>query len=221
MKEWAGAAGRVFPEQTFSPPSWLACEGRYSLGPLALFDLGPEAHELMEPPFGNNMAFRKALFEKYGGFRTGLGPRFTKLDPRKVGEDSEFSVRLLDAGERLWYEPSAIVYHAVPADRIQKEYFLEWWFDKSRSQIRVYGIPRDTKLCVAGIPLYLFRRLAVWSLRWIFGTNPARRFSAKLSVWRIAGAIFESYRQSRSPKREMTRATVHDSVDSSNEHPIA
>jgi glucosyl-dolichyl phosphate glucuronosyltransferase len=201
-EEWAGAAGRVLPDQSFSPPLWLACEGRYSLGPLALFDLGPDAQELTEPPFGNNMAFKRALFEKYGGFQTDLGPRFSNQDPRKVGEDSEFSVRLLAAGERLWYEPSAIVYHAVPASRIQKDHFLEWWFDKSRSQIRAFGIPHDTKLYLAGIPLYLFRRLAVWTLRWMVGISPSRRFSSKLSVWRVAGAIQECYRQSRS-RREL------------------
>jgi glycosyltransferase involved in cell wall biosynthesis len=200
-KEWAGAGGRVLPERTFSPPPWLSLEVRYSLGPLALFDLGPDAHELTEAPFGNNMAFKSALFKKYGGFRTDLGPRFSSRDARKTGEDTEFSDRLLAAGERLWYEPSAIVYHAVTANRVQKKYFLEWWFDKSRSQIRTRGIPHDAKLYVAGIPLYLFSRLAVWILRWMIGISPSRRFSCKLSVWTVAGAILECYRQRCSRRR--------------------
>ena len=32
--------------------------------------------ELLDrPPIGANMAFRKEMFEKYGGFREDLGPR--------------------------------------------------------------------------------------------------------------------------------------------------
>jgi glycosyltransferase involved in cell wall biosynthesis len=196
--EWSGAGGRVLPERDFSPPRWLSLDGRYSLAPFALFDLGPEAQELTEPPFGNNMAFRKAMFSKYGDFRADLGPR---PGNEIRNEDTEFGARLLAAGERFWYEPSAVVYHAVPDTRLQKNYLLNWWFDKARADIREGGIPRDTRWRVAGIPLYLFRRLVVWGLRWMVGISLARRFSAKLKVWSIAGAILECYRHTSSPNR--------------------
>jgi len=47
------------------------------------------------------MAFRKAVFEKLGGFRTDLGPR-----PGSAirSEDTEFGDRVLGDGQRLWYE---------------------------------------------------------------------------------------------------------------------
>src|SRR5208282_2733880 len=64
--EWAGAGGRILPEQNFSPPHWLPLQDRYALAPLALFDLGPEAGPLIEPPFGTNMAFQRKAFERYG-----------------------------------------------------------------------------------------------------------------------------------------------------------
>ena len=198
--EWVGAGGRTFPEKSFSLPRWLAQGTRHTLAPLAVFDRGPEARELTEAPFGNNMAFKKGVFEKYGGFRTDLGPRPGAQDPQK-SEDSEFGVRLLFAGERLWYEPSAIVYHAVPANRIQQKYFLDWWFDKARADIRAFGIPPDAKWCIVGIPLVLFRRLAVWTLRWMVGVSPSRRFSSKLKVWSVAGEIIECFRQSHAPRR--------------------
>ena len=72
--EWAGSGGRILPERTFVPPPWLPREERYALAPLVMFDCGPDACELAEPPFGTNMAFRKEMFERYGGFRTDLGP---------------------------------------------------------------------------------------------------------------------------------------------------
>jgi glycosyltransferase involved in cell wall biosynthesis len=191
---WAGSGGPIFPEWLRPPPRWLPRDGRYALAPLASFNLGNEATELLEPPFGTNMAFRKTMFEKYGNFRTDLGPSPNKDIPR-VNDDTEFGSRLIAAGERLRYEPSAIVYHPVTEDRLQKRYFLAWWFDKGRADIREYRIPPDT-VCCSGIPLYLFRDLAVSTVRWMIAAGPARRFSCKLKVWSKVGQIKECYRLS-------------------------
>jgi glycosyltransferase involved in cell wall biosynthesis len=199
---WAGAGGRTLPDRRFLPPRWLDVNASYSLAPLAIFDLGANAHQLTEAPFGNNMAYRREMFAKYGGFRVDLGPRPDSEGRQKFrlgggSEDSEFGRRLLAAGERLRYEPSAIVYHAVPECRVQKRYFLAWWFEKARSEIYAFGVPDDQKLRVAGIPIILFRRLIVWALRWSTAITPSRRFSCKRRVWVVAGQILESYRQSR------------------------
>ena len=191
--EWAGAGGRILPERAFSPPRWLSLECGYALAPLALLDRGTDAGQLAEAPFGANMAFRKGMFKKYGGFRTDLGRRPGSL---MSNEDTEFGGRLLAAGELLRYEPSAVVYHPVLDHRLQKKYFLAWWFDKSRSDIRQCGIRPNTKYFWRGIPLYLFRNIAVWTLRWITTVKPRRRFSHKVTVWSKAGQILECYRHS-------------------------
>jgi glucosyl-dolichyl phosphate glucuronosyltransferase len=192
--DWAGAGGRILPEWHCPPPNWLPLNERYALGPFALFDLGPDAGQLTEPPFGTNMVFRKAMFEKYGGFRIDLGPNPDNLIR---GEDTEFGGRLLAAGERLRYEPAAVVYHPVLANRARKEYVLEWWFNKARADIRAIGNRPCAKWNVVGIPLLFFRRLAVWTVRWMVAVEPSRRFSCKLKVWTIRGAIRESFRLGR------------------------
>jgi glycosyltransferase involved in cell wall biosynthesis len=192
--QWAGVGGRILPEQTFSPPRWLPLQDRHTLATLPVFDLGPQAGPLTEPPFGTNMAFQKKVFEKYGGFRTDLGPR---PGSEIRSEDSEFGNRLLTAGEQLRYEPSAVVYHSVPQNRLQKSYFLAWRFDKARAEIRRFDIPPETRWFVTGIPLYLFRRLAVWTVRWIVAIEPRQRFSNKLNTWAVAGQILECYHRSR------------------------
>jgi glycosyltransferase involved in cell wall biosynthesis len=189
---WAGCGGRILPVWNCTPPRWLPDTGRYPLSPLAVFDLGLEAGRLAEPPFGTNMAFQKAVLAKHGGFRTDLGPG--PGNEIRHCEDSEFGNRLLSAGERLWYEPSAIVYHPVPQDRLRRDYFQSWWFDKARADIRAFGLPADVKPVLAG-PLRLFRRLAVWTARWMLAFRPSRRFSNKLSVWYLAGQIAECYQQ--------------------------
>ena len=192
--EFAGVGGRILPERSFAPPAWLSMENRYALAPLAIFDLGTEAHQLPEPPFGTNMAFRKEMFVKYGGFRKDLGPR---PGSEIRGEDTEFGDRILLAGERLWYEPAAVVYHSLPANRLRKEYFLKWWYDKARADLRADPDFNKPRLRFAGAPLVFYRRLIAWALRWMFSFQSARRFSCKLKVWMKIAEISEARRMSR------------------------
>ena len=71
-------------------------------------------------PHGANMAFRRVMFDKYGGFRADLG----RCGESLIGnEDTEFAGRLMAAGERLCYVPSAMVNHPVHQDRVKKGVF--------------------------------------------------------------------------------------------------
>jgi len=148
------AGGRIFLQWPSSLPTCLSIEGPYARHPFPGFGQGDRAKELMGPPFGINMAFRKKIFEMHKGFRTALGPSPNREVLRPC-EDTEFGRRILSAGERLRYEPSAVVYHAVSEDRIQKRYFLGWWFDNGRADARLFEIPRVHLLC----------SLATWTLR--------------------------------------------------------
>jgi glycosyltransferase involved in cell wall biosynthesis len=199
--KWAGTGGRTLLAEPFSPPSWLALTGPHGLGGVlaAMFDLGDETCELDEPPYGVNMAFRRTVFEKYGNFRTDLGPSPNRKIPRP-NEDAEFGRRLMAVGERLRYEPSAIVYHPVPANRVRKEYFLDWWFDYGRAMVRewgrgpdVWGIPRPylsiLKFLVTGVTPRL--------MKWITAIDQEKRFACKCWVWMATGEINEFYRLAR------------------------
>lgn len=188
--EWVGTGGRVLPKWTSPCPRWLDLESEYAAGPLVVFDLGPEGCELKQAPFGANMAFHKSMFAKYGAFRTDLGRRPDNL---MGNEESEFARRLLTHGERLRYEPSALIFHPVLEDRLQKSYFLKWWFDKARSDIRAYGIHPKTKWCVKGVPLYTLRRLGRWTLAWLTSFGESNRFTKKLDVWSYLGEVAECY----------------------------
>lgn len=190
-EQWAGAGGRTVPECTFAPPQWLPSGDKHALAPLAIFDRGSVAGELTESPFGNNMAYRKAICEKYGGFRNDLGPR-PGGGPQK-SEDSEFGNRVLAAGEHLRYEPSAVLYHATPESRINQEYFLAWWFDKTRADVRVAGGLQNAGWKIAGIPFTVFMGVVTWGLRWIFSAPPDVKFSCKVNLWVKFGQCKECY----------------------------
>lgn len=185
---FCGVGGRILPEAEFTPPQWMDTSGRYALAPLAIFDLGSEPRELDEAPFGTNMAFRRQVFDQYGGFRTDLGPR---PGSEIRNEDAEFGTRILEAGEKLWYEPRAVVYHSISTERLSKRYFLAWWFDKARADIRQYGLPSEAKFYIFGVPGFLLLRLAAWMVRWLLAGNPRRRFSCRLKIWSVTGAIRE------------------------------
>lgn len=193
---WSGGGGPVLPRWTQKPPKWLPGPSRYGLAPLAMFDPGLPAGPLQEPPFGANMAFRREMFAKYGGFRTDLGRCGSNM---LSNEDTEFGKRLLTGGERLGFEPVAVVYHPVQANRLRRSYFLAWWYDKGRSDIREFGVP-PSRWAVAGIPVRFMRRAAAWMFRWLGSANPRKRFAAKLTVWSTLGVMEECYRISHPAK---------------------
>lgn len=194
---WAGSGGRVLPQWQSAAPVWLDPQSWTVVGPLVQFDRGLQAGRLDETPVGTNMAFRKSLFENYGGFRVDLGPC---PGSEMRNEDSEFARRLLRAGELLYYEPLAIVYHPVQENRLTTDYFLAWWFDKGRSDVRESGISSEVRWKVSGIPLCLFRRLIRWVVQWMFTFDRKKRFDCKVRVWKLAGEIAESRKASASSR---------------------
>lgn len=199
--EWAGAGGRIIPLWTRPIPKWLATDNPHMMGPFVAFDLAKEAGPLTRPPYGANMAYRREVFEKYGTFRVDLGRSGGNLQGR---EDVEFANRLLSAGERLRYEPNAVVHHVVPEWRMEKGYVLRWWFWFGRTEVVESGPPTRTGWHFGGVPLYLFRRLARWTLQWIFTIGASRRFVCLLNMWYLAGisvACFQWTRQQGRPAR--------------------
>jgi len=190
--EWSGAGGRILSQWHSARPRWFSDQSALTLAPLAMFDRGSLDGQLTESPFGANMAFRKEVFNQYGGFRIDLG-RIGK--GMLSGEDSEFGQRVLAAGKRLRYEPSAVTYHPVEEYRVNRKYFLKWWFNKGMSDVRICG-NQPADMCVFGIPLRLLLALAGESLRWMVALEPSERFIGKLKVWSCAGQIYERYHQS-------------------------
>ena len=209
---WAGVGGRILPQSPFCPPPWLAIEGRYSLGGmLALFDLGDRVCELDRPPFGTNMAFPKKMFEQYGGFRTDMGP----CPGSEIrNEDTEFGRRLMAHGHRLQYEPLAVVHHAVPSNRLTKEYFLAFWFDHGRASVREW-VDRPG---IGGIPRSYLRMLkigllgAAMTLRWTLTLASKRRFYWKGMVWMLAGQIVELCRESVNNDENAVTAAIQERI---------
>lgn len=193
--DWSGSGGPVILQWSCPRPTWLTKDA--TLAPLAGLNPDRLAGEISEPIlYGGNLALRRTMFESYGGFRTDLGPSPNRETPRP-NEDTEYVRRLLLAGERLFYEPSAVVFHPVPASRLRKSYFLNWWFDKGRADFLIYGVSPEMKWRAGGIPVSFLRRIARWTVSWAIALEPSERFSNRVKVQWLLGNIVEARRQSR------------------------
>jgi glycosyltransferase involved in cell wall biosynthesis len=188
----AGAGGRVLPVWEKAKPKWLSVAGPFRTNAVVSVDFGEEPGRLKRWATGANMAFRREIFERFGGFRTDLG---RSGDTLISGDDSEFCSRIMQAGEFLMYAPGAIVYHPVTADRLRKAYFREWYFQGGKTVFRMEGAPQDARR-YWGIPRYLFRQCASNAVKWWLSVAADKRFYYQLQTCQIAGMIAEA-RQTR------------------------
>jgi GT2 family glycosyltransferase len=137
-------------------PRWLSDRLLQLAGITRLGNRAREPRSSAEWPFGANMSFRREALLEAGAFSTELGRRGTSL---LSGEDSDMVARVLQAGWRVWLEPTAVVDHRVSAERCQGGYYWRrlWWNGISRAMKP--SAPASARLLVA-VPL----RLLLWGL---------------------------------------------------------
>jgi len=149
--------GRILPDWDGSEPAWAHDTGTYRIYPLPIpvQDQGDDPHlvGLEGPkPGGGNLILRRAVFDRVGGFATELGPQGHNLGG---GEDTDFILRTLNAGERMVYIPDIKQYHFVDPERLRLGYLLRKSFQRSRAAVKMR---RNEN----GVPLYMWRKLAVY-----------------------------------------------------------
>jgi glycosyltransferase involved in cell wall biosynthesis len=138
--------GPVRPLWGGAPPAWLDRTQGHLWGTLAILDYGNTSfvfEERNRVPLGANMAVRRRLIERIGGFHPELGRRGRSLLGQ---EQAEFFARGRASGARGCYVPAMEVHHHVPAGRLTKGYFRRWWFWKGVSRARVDAMHRRTEL---------------------------------------------------------------------------
>jgi len=169
--EVAAVAGRILPlVSAGSEKLWASGAGVWRLV-LPIFDLGERPRPCVDM-YGANMAVRTGVLRELGGFNPELG-----VGAAGAGEDTEFARRIQRAGYRTAYNPAAVVYHDVPAERLTSRYLWrrgEW---AGRSDY-VAGIGRS--------PLGDCRALAEASASWVGAALLGRREKKMRSLFRIA-----------------------------------
>ena len=101
-------------------PRWLPQEFYWTIG-CSYRGLPTDAAPIRNP-IGANMSFRKAVFDRTGGFTSGIG----RVGATPLGcEETDLSIRARQAhpGGVVLHVPAARVEHAVPAERLSWAYF--------------------------------------------------------------------------------------------------
>jgi glycosyltransferase involved in cell wall biosynthesis len=182
------------------PPAWLSGDPGRLWGPIALVDYGATEfifEERRRIPLGVNMAVRRSLIARVGGFHVAFERKGTSL----MGQgQAEFFFRTRAAGVRGLYVPRMAVEHMVPASRMTRSYYRRWWYWKGVARALMQDLHPVTELgvdirnarLIAGTPPFIWRSAARYAKAWLAATlsgNRVRRAEAEAKLAYYAGYI--------------------------------
>lgn len=199
-KTYNAFGGRVLPILETALPPWLAAKGPYRVigGPLVSHDRGERQRPYqagMFVPAGCNMAFRRDLVDRFGGFNTELG--FMSKNELIVGEDTDIMFRFKRNGEEILYVPDALVHHPVPEERLRKSYFRRYSWGAGRGAARRTTVREGTRRWL-GIPRWHIKTTVALFFKLMTALifrNPARIFHHELQLAFQLGMLYEYYSQ--------------------------
>ncbi|WP_373498646.1 glycosyltransferase family 2 protein [Desulfococcus sp.] len=157
-----GVGGNSIPLFEGPRPDWLTDE----LGMFYGSTLSGETEKRMvfpEHPFGVNMAFRREVFVRVGGFTTRLGRIKTSL---LSNEEKELFYRLHQAGMFVLYAPDIVVHHRVPKERMDQQWIIRRVFWQGISKVAF------TQLTNRQGRFTLLRDALIHGKRAVFGQRP-------------------------------------------------
>jgi hypothetical protein len=175
-------------------------------GPLAIVDYGDEPSEYTPTspgqrlPIGANLAVLRSVLISIGGWRTDLG----KVNNTLIcGEDHEIFMRFRRCGCYAgYYDPSVVVRHLVPTQRLTRRYFRRWFYwhgktialmlDDLYPEIDMTTVPR-----VAGAPRFSYRQALRQCVRWAATRcgDPLTALIEELRVLQYIGLFVECWRR--------------------------
>jgi len=186
--------GKSIPKFEADKPDWITEDFLKIYGSTGSGDQG----KLMifpEHPFGVNMAFRKAVFTQVGEFNTSLGRRKKSL---LSNEEKDIFYRINNAGLKVFYSPEAILYHRIPADRMEKSWILKriYWqaisdviFDQSIQKQSKFVLFKNLIRSIKKIIL----PFAKPTLKNIFLYYKRFSFKDKLNTYQLLGNVRQNF----------------------------
>jgi glycosyltransferase involved in cell wall biosynthesis len=170
--------GKVVPDWSAAPPSWLDATFH---APLALVDYGDEVFRVApdEPRclIGANLAVRRAALERHDGF----SPRLQRVrDGIGSTEDHDLQMRLLQAGAVALYDPRLVARALVPRERLSKRYHRAWHQGHGRFYARMRDplFERTRTGSLLGVPAHVYRSVGAETAAWAASVVRGRRAAA-------------------------------------------
>lgn len=130
---WSVAGGRVTACYPAGRPAWLSpLTERPIANPM---DFGTRVRPFPRGrmPAGGNMAFRREVLERYGGFEPSLGRTGTALTG---GEENDLFERMAADGVTFAYVPEAAINHIIGPEKLTADYFSRLSRGTGASQLR-------------------------------------------------------------------------------------
>ncbi len=115
-----GVGGKTIPQWEATPPDWI-----HTLSPayFSLLDQGDEIQEMKYPqtPYGCNMAYRRSLILKLGGFPPdGVGGG--KIEWHRGDGETGFGYKVYENKYKIIYTGKGWLYHRIPQQRLTLNY---------------------------------------------------------------------------------------------------
>jgi glycosyltransferase involved in cell wall biosynthesis len=212
--------GKVLPRWSeLPPPEILTPLAQDIWGPLAIVDYGEAPADYVAEstgqrlPIGANLAFARDALVAIGGWRTDLG----KVNNTLIsGEDHEIFMRLRRYGLYAgYYDPAVSVRHFVPASRLTRKYFRQWFFWHGKTQaLMLEDLHPDLEMSrvprIAGIPRFLYRQSLEQCWKWIraLGREEALGvMTEELRALQHAGILCECWRRRKLTPPQLSRAS--------------
>jgi GT2 family glycosyltransferase len=204
--------GRVDPRWERTPPRWLRVEGtecyEHIASPLALLHYGGAQDLGSRAVLGANMAFRRRVLRRLGGF----APEFNRRSGSLLsGEDHDFCERAVAAGFRCGYLPELRVRHWVPAERVRLRYYLRWFHASGITQSMLDRRPVPSTHPGRPMTRHYLRRLLsapVLALSGALRGHVADATAAVMDGALAAGYLTERMRYARRTSRQHTSADL-------------
>ena len=204
--------GPAHPMWEAPPPAWLSGDPGRLWGPIALVDYGPDEfifEDRQRIPLGVNMAVRRSLIARVGGFHVAFERKGTSL----MGQgQAEFFFRTRAAGVRGLYVPRMAVEHLVPASRMTRSYYRRWWYWKGVARALMQDLHPVTELgvdirnarLIAGTPPFMWRSAARYVKAWLRAAVSGHRVGRVEAEAKLA--YYAGYIRTRAAQR---RGRVH------------
>lgn len=127
----ACAGGPIRPIWPFEKPSWINTVWLTEPLSISEFVAAKETGYFSgHYPFGANIAFRKEVCKKFGGFTVTLGRQAGNL---MSNEEIELCQKIEAQGDVIRFTPKAVVHHKIAPERLTKQWFYHRFYWQGRS----------------------------------------------------------------------------------------
>ena len=163
-------AGRILPLWTAPRPSWLP-ERAGVTGEMGCVDFGTSRRRSAKRQHcqwvGGNMAIRRDVVRRIGGYDTRM----------LRAQDTEYYRRCINHGLAVVYEPAALVYHKIRAERMTPPNFRRW--RHMTGYYHAYLLPWRKYHLVTIVPIAWYRETLGFAVGWVAAAAARRSWAER------------------------------------------